>query len=1536
MKLLPSRTARLLLFIFFVAAVPRFIGLDWDGGRGFHPDERRIVFALEEISFRPLQLNPHFFAYGSFPLYILRAWTSAAAAIGIAPVSFSGRLMSGRAFSAAVSVAMVGWLAWLAFRLYGRRAGLLAATLLALAVLPIQHAHFITFDLHQAFLVLATLERLVAYTFDRRRRTLFVGAAIAGFALATKVSSAPLLLPVAIAALGVAPGSRGGVGPRLVSVVIAFAASAACFVIGEPYALLDPQFLHDIREQGTMVRNAGNVPYTIQYLGTRPYLDDLTQAFTWGLGPVLGIVAGIASVAAVVRWVRRPSLAEGILLSFFLPYLLVTGWFPVKFMRYLLPLYPLWCLYAARWLAGTDERRPRLPLRAAAAVTVASTAVWAISFAGIYTRPHPWVAASEWFYRSFPAGARVATPHWEEGFPVGVGRETGDRYANLELPLYEGDGPAKIELLAARLAEADAIVFPSKRLYGAISNAPERYPRTNRVLALLFAGDLGFELGATFASRPSILGIEWNDDLSDESFTVYDHPKTLIFRKQEVLDAKELERRMTSAVPSKPIDRAAMLSAGGPTPLEASPVEPRSSSSTFGVATWTIALGAFLFAGHRLLGFWFPHASPLALSGLGPVCAYLLFAWISWLLPSVRLASFSATTTLVAGLVVVGLATRARPTPRDATAAILLFTSFFVFLAIRAMNPEIFWGEKPMDFSFVSSLYRSTELPPPEPWMSGKIINYPYFGHFAVVALGKATGISPGLAFNLGIALVAALATAAAYGAGAAITGTRRGGLVAAFLGIFAGNLAGIPELVSRRAIGFDTFWATSRVIEGTINEFPLWSFLFADLHAHVMAIPIGFALAGLFALWVTAAGSARAVAPLSFALGALAATNTWGFPIYAGAIAGVGLVASMVERRLGRLVAALIAIVVSFGWFAPYWLAFTSPPRNVGFETAHTPLGGFLLIFGLFLVLWLGALAAHLRRVGNALAPWLATLTILAAAAVSVRVLALSLAAWSFRAAFGSREPAIRASWLFAAGAALLGATADTIFLWDRMNTVFKLYIEMWLLLAVASAAWISWIRDRELPAAWRVPATLVLVLAVIGSVATAGIDVVGTIRTHRVPGPRPTLDGTAYLAVHRPHDAAAIQWLNREIRGTPVLLEAQERPYEEYGRISMNTGLPAVLGWEYHLSQRAHRWPELERRKADVRMLYDGIDRATVEAILERYRVSLVYLGALERKTYAARGLAKFAQWKDVFQPVYQNGGAEVYAVVRNFQWGQQPPVLETVTVATEQAEAPEEPRAQMPLGRLREPRGVAIDSHGHVFVADFGNARIQVFDASLRPMFAFGRRGDEAGEFRDPCGVAVGPHGLVYVADTWNHRVQVFEHDGSFVRQWQKDFYGPRGIAVAPDGKVWVADTGNGRVVVFSSDGALVAELGKKGSGVREFNEPIGILVGEDGRVFVADAANRRIVVLSNRGEWLGAWPVDGWKPVVYREPYVGLLADDDVVVSDPTGARLLVFGNDGKVKAEKPLTPGAIPTGVARDARGALIVGDVRREQLVTIE
>ena len=231
-------------------------------------------------------------------------------------------------------------------------------------------------------------------------------------------------------------------------------------------------------------------------------------------------------------------------------------------------------------------------------------------------------------------------------------------------------------------------------------------------------------------------------------------------------------------------------------------------------------------------------------------------------------------------------------------------------------------------------------------------------------------------------------------------------------------------------------------------------------------------------------------------------------------------------------------------------------------------------------------------------------------------------------------------------------------------------------------------------------------------------------------------------------------------------------------------------------------------------------------------------------------------------------------------------------------EQASSPSPPPPADDAGRVRQPRGAASDAAGRVWVADFGNNRVQLFGADGSSLLALGARGSGPGQFNDPCDIAVGPSGLVFVADTWNERVQVLDEKGGWLREWGGGFFGPRGIAVDTGGTVFVADTGNGRVVRFDGLGHKEAEWGTaKGPG--KLADPQGLVAGVDGSVYVADNGNGRLAIFDRNGGFLRAFEVPGWRREVLSEPYVALDSGGLLWVSVPLAGEVRAYTREGRL-------------------------------------
>jgi YYY domain-containing protein len=1625
----PAHRLRLWLIALVVfAAAVRVIGLDFDDRHYFHPDERRIAFAVEELSFKPLQLNPHFFSYGSFPIYVTRAVTSVLGLFNERIAHYDGIIITGRAVSAVIGTLTVILLVFLGARLYNRSVGLLAGFLLAACVLHVQNSHYMTTDVFLTFMVTLALYFLVGVVQRGRTRDyVYAGIAI-GLATATKFSALPLLAPLAVAALLRMIEER-----RFLPVVLKGALAVACiafaFAVGQPYALLDfASYWRDIDEQSRMVRNAGMLPYTNQYIGVPKYRYDLTQLVLWGMAPPLGLVAIWATASRVVGALRERSSADLVLLAWVIPFFLITGFFDVKFVRYLLPIYPVMILWAAAWLwrVAATSRLGRVALW----TVVVATALSTLAFMSIYTRPHTVVTASEWVYRHIPSGKTILTQHWDEGFPMPLPNGNPGKYKVVDLPYYEPDTPAKWRQISDQLAHGDYVAFQTKRLYGALTMAPEKYPIGNKYFYMLFAGDLGYTPIYDHASRPTLLGIEFPDELADESFTVYDHPKVIIFENTGHLSADEIYHRIMQGAPSRKLTRTDLLLArAGDQTAEPAPAPPV-RSSVAALIWFALAVELLGLAAYGVLRRWLPVPGVYALA---KVVGILVFAYVPWLLTSLGQAAFTRGTLAVTALALGGYGLlmwrRSREEARSAEwwpTELLFWGVFGLFLVVRSVNPEVFWGEKPMDFSFLNALNRATTLPPPEPWFSGSTLHYTYFGHYVVAALGKLCHIHPGLTFNLGISLFGALTAMGAFALGCAI-GNRRGvGLLAAVFVVLIGNLAGLREIVARQSVNFDYFWATSRVIKDTINEYPFWSFLFADLHAHVLVMPFSLSFLAVAVWWVR---RGDAVVPLRGSvlflllaglLGAIMVSNGWSSPTYVlflpfllgcvhwsqrgigrlrlatlvllallagGAIAARALSPAWlagVAERLGQdpqtawaipvvglaALAALIALpgpviltaaVVGFAYlfYLPFWRDFIPPPRNFGLEDqSFADFWDFANIFGLFLFIALPFLFALWRRslqgpararlgAARAGAMWIVALVIagcwiLSIPAVhhllpealairgSLRLGLAALAVLGFWIALqrpltsSQRVAAVMFSFAFA-----ITAGTDVIYVWDRMNTIFKFYLEAWFLLAAASAAalvdlWQGLLRARVLRRAWQVGLVLLLAIAAF----TSTTDVWAVAHTARVETPRPTLDGTAYLFQHAPHDRAAYEWLNENVAGIPVIAEAYGPSYQEFARVAMNTGLPTVLGWDYHVHQRAQRWPDINKRKDDLKKLYTTDSKQVAAEILKRYHVALVYVGPLERRTYNGGNLDRFKEWSDLLQPVYTNSGVNIFAVQGQYAGAIPINTIEEVPQVQE-----EEVVVQGAPGQLSQPRGVALDGQGNIYVADFGNDRIQKFDPQRQFLKEWGSRGDLPGQFKQPGDVAVGPDGLVYVADTWNQRVQVFTADGEYKREWTDKYYGPRGIAVGRSGAVYLADTGNHRVRKFTPDGVEQTTWGGLGKEQGQFTEPVGIAVDKNDRVYVVDNGNARLQIFDANGKFLSAFPVEGWEQKVFSEPHVAVAPDGTIWVSVPTARVLRAYDQSGKLLREvkggdEPTLPFDRPMGIAYDPHAnELVVVDL---------
>jgi YYY domain-containing protein len=1500
-------TSVALLAILLVAAGLRLYGLDWDHGQHSHPDERWIAMVAPAITWpertsdllnpRVSTLNPLWvpngrgggqarnFAYGHLPLYLQSSFGHALASLGDAidragftesgpPAmielrhelltygDYSRINVAGRALSVLFDLGTVYIAYLLGRRVYGQVVGLLAAALTAVAVMHVQLSHFSTFDVITTFFVTLSVYGSVCIVQARERivwPSIWAGMA-AGLAVASKFSALPLLAALVLAhvlratRIARAAGPEGHLSVGLLlrrstaGMLLSLISALVAFAVTSPFAILDARlYLKQILEQGSMVRGQADWPFTRQYRNTTPFLYQIVQQVRWGLGWPLGVAAFAGFLWVTVRQFRRARAEELVMLGWAIPYFLLTGSFMVKFMRYMLPLLPLFITMGAallwelgqwgnrqigKWASGLPLRTTALRafgavLSALPYLVLVATALYALAFARVYAQTHPWIQASRWIYENVPDGSAIAREHWDDDLPIGLpepqanpGAHGYDMRPELKLPMYEPDSYAKYDLVRSILRRADYLVLATNRLYRTIPRLPERYPISTEFYRLLFAGRLGYERQVEFTAYPGWFGIEIIDDDADESFTVYDHPKPIVFRKVRDLDDTEwdaLFAQVLATPPSwEPVAKGGLLALldRGPQvdvepertllldrPVDALPVvadfwwnDWASESTALAVLLWWLVVAALgwvawpltfvVFRGLRDRGYLLSRSIGLLVVG------YLIWlpSSLHWLPDSLRPRNGLPLTyiaigilALISSLLLWRYLGEIRAFLQRRRGVVLLGEAvfglaFLAFVGIRILNPDLWqpWlgGEKSMDIAYLNAVLRSAWFPPYDPYYAHGYLNYYYYGQFLMSIYTRLTGIQSSVAFNLAVPLLFALTVCNAFSIGYSLAGKLRigpvrratvtsgigHGLLTALFVTVVGNLASATQVIENlgrlshttftsrlpgleslvRAVSgagellfhgaalpsFD-YWAPSRVVGFTINEFPYWSFLFADLHPHMMNIPFTVLVLAIALNWLlrvpapaetrlpprnavpTGEGalvrsSARtllqrldwgqvlnwAIWPL--ALGALVPINTWDWPAYAGFSGLVLLFGFTRNRGKPGIIPALLSATVLAGssllLYAPFLQFYT--PIFVGFGWSlgrtSTALNEFMTVWGFVLFLaatlllillmrqrtrWgilrlvrmclrylprlprldeLHSALVRKARPAYRLSIWGILLLVLVTIVFAWRgywVLVVTVPTLALTAALllQPKMPDGRRYILGLIFAALLLLVGIEFFYlkdhldgdqqgWWRMNTVFKFYLQVWVMLGVALGASLPGILRTvggwQLAGRWTWTGVFVVLL-----VASLLFPLLGTPARvlDRFPGERPaigTLDGMAFMTVgtfswpdeNHPiplwGDYQAIRWLQEHVPGTPVQAEAPVGYYREFGvRAASYSGLPTLSG----MHQSEQRYPsQVGVRSARAHDLYATVNLGRTMDLIDQMQVSYVYLGPLENIQY------------------------------------------------------------------------------------------------------------------------------------------------------------------------------------------------------------------------------------------------------------------------------------------------------------------------------
>jgi len=592
---------------------------------------------------------------------------------------------------------------------------------------------------------------------------------------------------------------------------------------------------------------------------------------------------------------------------------------------------------------------------------------------------------------------------------------------------------------------------------------------------------------------------------------------------------------------------------------------------------------------------------------------------------------------------------------------LLFFAAFLLFTYIRGFKPEAYGTEKFMDYGFMTSMMRNDYMPPQDFWFAGTNLNYYYVGQYFATFLTKLSLVKVSSAYNLMLMMVGAFSFTLPYSLvyNLILSFMKKKEKKGRFIPPIAGLLSSLAVCLAGN-MHYPTFkWFVplvrkmllmkplkkaywfpdaTRFIgynpdthDKTIHEFPAYSFVLGDLHAHVINIMFVITVLALLFAWQ---GSRKkyfeekrplwkevfnpAILLIAFFIGIFPTTNFWDFPIYYVVAGAVILFTNLLVYNFKGLYVAGVTIiqgvtimVISLIVSLPFLFSFKQIAGKIDFTVARTPLYQLIILWGLPILLVI------------------AFLSFVISDAYKKRKEVLPLEVRKKTSLMPHLFENITQSDLFimTIGLCAIGLILipEVIYVQDiysgdykRANTMFKLTYQAYIMFGICMGyiflrliCFGNTMRQKMLAVTG-----LILFALTVCYIQNAVKGWYGDIfDSSRYQG----LDATAFMEKTMPDDYLAINWLNANVKDNPVVLEAPGDSYTDYERVSVMTGLPTILGW------RTHEWlwksdtSILDSRAAEIERIYTSTDVTEVKSILDKYKVAYIYVGKLEQDKYA-----------------------------------------------------------------------------------------------------------------------------------------------------------------------------------------------------------------------------------------------------------------------------------------------------------------------------
>ncbi len=594
---------------------------------------------------------------------------------------------------------------------------------------------------------------------------------------------------------------------------------------------------------------------------------------------------------------------------------------------------------------------------------------------------------------------------------------------------------------------------------------------------------------------------------------------------------------------------------------------------------------------------------------------------------------------------------------------VLFSAGLFMWAFVRAHQPDINGLEKLMDFGFVNTILRSVYLPPIDMWASGLSINYYWYGHYITAYLTKLINVPSGNAYNLMLGTILGLSLTASFSIVSALlwnsfrkkfkTAVVVGGLLSAILMNFAGNFH-TPFYILKN--GVDKYWYpdATRFIgynpdidDKTIHEFPIYSYVVSDLHAHLLNLPFVLLYLALLYSFVASINKSKKhdyprylsrfnnfryfflnnfsgrLILIGFLLGVMFMTNAWDLANYLLVTGFVLLFAKVKLRKIKSIPSNLLTItsiiltiiITALVSSIPFLINFQSIAQGV--ETTHTktPLWQLAILWG-----------------------FPATLTV-------IYYIWRNLTFKKFKKENLYISALICASWMLILIPELIYVKDIYSITHYRANTMFKLTYQAYVMFYLSS----GYIAITFLKTTKYLIVKIIFILIFSGVFAAvlyypflAVKSYYGNVfdKTNLVK----ELSGDGWLKERYPDTFESILWLNSNIVGQPTILEAPGDSYTDYNVISSYTGLPTVSGWYVHewLWRGSPDFPA--GRVSDITQIYNTESPEVAKSLLKKYSVEYVVVGSFEKEKFPDLIEDKFTMLGRV---VFANQTSRIYSV-------------------------------------------------------------------------------------------------------------------------------------------------------------------------------------------------------------------------------------------------------------------------------------------------